>query len=108
MLVHQTGPESHSLDPGRSLDHALMPFLDVGEAFELLIGGDSERDVQSVVPRNKGEISVSDAIPYQPLLVGLSSQYFIQDSKDSLDLLRITLDCGGQLLGVQIGKPINI
>lgn len=106
LLVHETSANFHGLDPGRALDHALVPRLHVWKSLELLVSGNPKRCIQSVIPGNEGEVRESHAVPDQPLLVSwLGSEDPVEDAQHPFDFICVALDSGRDLFRVQIFEP---
>lgn len=106
LLVHETSADLHGFDPGRALDHALVPCLNVCKSLKLVVVRNSKRCIQPIIPGNESKVSKSHAVPDQPLLVfGLSSEDPVQDAQYPFDLVRVTLNSRRNLFRVQVCEP---
>lgn len=63
---------------------------------------DPEHHVHPVVPRDEGEIGVGALVPDQPLL---PPQRLFQDAENPFHLVRVPLDGGRQLFGMEHVEP---
>ena len=63
---------------------------------------DPEHHVHPVVPRDEGEIGVGALVPDQPLL---PPQGLFQDAENPFHLVRVPLDGGRQLFGMEHVEP---
>lgn len=93
LFVHQTGAMFHGLDPRWSLDHAIVPRLDTREPFEPFVVGNAESCIETVVPRDEGQIRECNTVAHEPLLsFGLGGEDPVKDTKHTLDLIGVALD----------------
>lgn len=67
LLINQDGSLFHNSLPCRSTRDPLMPSLDVGKSFELLLWRASKKYIDAIIPGGEGEVSKSDLVAYEPL-----------------------------------------
>ena len=102
LIIHHLLPDRHGLAKRLPANHAIVPRLDVGELLQRLRVGDPEHHVHAVVPCDEGQIGVGALVPDQPLL---PPQRLFQDAENPFHLVRVPLDGGRQLFGMEHVEP---